>query len=149
MDTSSISYSRTGEQFIFHNILYNNFYFKMDYNLLNHLIDNCCSVPKSCPTLCDPHGLQHARFPCPSLSSRVSSDSCPLSQWCYSTSSSSEPLGEPCKLNSAKLLQSCLTLCDPMDYSMPGSYKLMVLKYGHLASWYSTKYAMNWLMYWM
>ena len=32
-----------------------------------------------------PHGLQHARFPCPSLSPRVCSDSCPLSQWCYLT----------------------------------------------------------------
>ena len=32
-----------------------------------------------------PHGLQHARLPCPSLSPRVSSNSCPLSQWCYLT----------------------------------------------------------------
>ena len=32
-----------------------------------------------------PHGLQHARLPCPSLSSRVCLDSCPLSQWCYLT----------------------------------------------------------------
>ena len=45
----------------------------------------CCSVAKSCPTLLWPHELQHARFPCPSLSPRVCSDSCPLSQWCYST----------------------------------------------------------------
>ena len=30
-----------------------------------------------------PHGLQHDRLPCPSLSPRVCSDSCPLSQWCY------------------------------------------------------------------
>ena len=30
-----------------------------------------------------PHGLQHARLPCPSLSPGVSSNSCPLSQWCY------------------------------------------------------------------
>ena len=30
-----------------------------------------------------PHGLQHARLPCLSLSPRVSSDSCPLSQWCH------------------------------------------------------------------
>ena len=30
-----------------------------------------------------PHGLQHARLPCPSLSSRVCSNSCSLSQWCY------------------------------------------------------------------
>ena len=28
-----------------------------------------------------PHGLQHARLPCPSLSSGVCSNSCPLSQW--------------------------------------------------------------------
>ena len=33
---------------------------------------NCCSVAKSCPALW-PHGLQHARLPCSSLSSRVSS----------------------------------------------------------------------------
>ena len=29
-----------------------------------------------------PHKLQHARLPCPSLSSRVCSNSCPLSWWC-------------------------------------------------------------------
>ena len=36
-----------------------------------------------------PHGLQHAKIPCPSLSSRVCSDSCPLSRWCHPTISSS------------------------------------------------------------
>ena len=36
-----------------------------------------------------PHGLQHARLPCPSLSPGVCSNSCPLSQWCHSTISSS------------------------------------------------------------
>ena len=30
-----------------------------------------------------PCRLQHARLPCPSLSPRVSSNSCPLSQWCH------------------------------------------------------------------
>ena len=30
-----------------------------------------------------PHGLQHARLFCPSLSSEVCSSSCLLSQWCY------------------------------------------------------------------
>ena len=34
-----------------------------------------------------PHGLQHARFPCPSLPPRVCSNSCSLSQ-CYLTISS-------------------------------------------------------------
>ena len=32
----------------------------------------CSSVPQSCPTL-RPHGLQHARLPCPSLSPGVCS----------------------------------------------------------------------------
>ena len=35
------------------------------------------------------HRLQHAAFPCPSLSSRICSNSCPLNQWCYLTISSS------------------------------------------------------------
>ena len=49
----------------------------------------CCSVTKSCPTLCDPSGLQHTRFLCPPLFLRACSNSCPLSQWCYPTISSS------------------------------------------------------------
>ena len=36
-----------------------------------------------------PHGLQHSRLPCPSLSPRVYSNSCPLSLWCHPTISSS------------------------------------------------------------
>ena len=36
-----------------------------------------------------PHGLQHARVPCPSPSPGVYSNSCPLSQWCHPTISSS------------------------------------------------------------
>ena len=35
-----------------------------------------------------PHGLQHARLPCPSPSPRASSNLCPLSQWCHLTISS-------------------------------------------------------------
>ena len=35
-----------------------------------------------------PHGLQHARFPCPSPSPGVYSNSCPLSWWCHPTDSS-------------------------------------------------------------
>ena len=35
------------------------------------------------------HELQHARLPCPSLSSRVCSNSCPLNQWCRPTISCS------------------------------------------------------------
>ena len=36
-----------------------------------------------------PHGLQQSRLPCPSLSPGVCSHSCPLSQWCHPTISSS------------------------------------------------------------
>ena len=36
-----------------------------------------------------PHGLQCARLPCPSPTPRVYSNSCPLSQWCHPTISSS------------------------------------------------------------
>ena len=42
---------------------------------------SCCSVAQLCLTLCDPHGLQHAGLPCPSLSLGVCSNSCPLSWW--------------------------------------------------------------------
>ena len=36
-----------------------------------------------------PHGLQHARLPCPSPIHRTYSNSYPLSQWCHPTVSSS------------------------------------------------------------
>ena len=36
-----------------------------------------------------PHGLQHAKPPCPSPTPGVYSNSCPLSQWCHPTISSS------------------------------------------------------------
>ena len=36
-----------------------------------------------------PHGLQHARLPCPSPTPRAWSNSCPSSQWCHPTISSS------------------------------------------------------------
>ena len=42
-------------------------------------------VQFSCSVLLtlQPHGLQHARPPCPSLTPRVHSNSCPLSWWCH------------------------------------------------------------------
>ena len=40
-----------------------------------------------------PHGLQHPMPPCPSLTPRACSNSCPLSWWCHPTISSSvDPL---------------------------------------------------------
>ena len=38
-----------------------------------------------------PHGLQHARLPCPSPTPRVYSSPCPLSWWCHPTISSIFP----------------------------------------------------------
>ena len=47
-----------------------------------------------------PHGLQHTRPPCPSPTPRAYSTSCPLSQWCYPTISSSViPFFPACNLS--------------------------------------------------
>ena len=48
----------------------------------------CCPVTKSCLTL-QSHGLQHTRLLCPPQFPAVCSNSCPLSQWCHLTISSS------------------------------------------------------------
>ena len=53
-----------------------------------------CFWLRSC--LYRPHGLQHARLPCPSQSPGVCSDSCPLSRWCHPTISSSVTLFSSC-----------------------------------------------------
>ena len=45
-------------------------------------------VAQSCLTV-RPHGQQHARPPCPSATPGVYPNSCPLSQWCHPTVSSS------------------------------------------------------------
>ena len=54
-----------------------------------------------------PHGLQHTRLPCTSQSSRVCSNSCPLSLWCH-----------PTILCSVVLFPSCLQ-CFPASGSFP------------------------------
>ena len=41
------------------------------------------------PNSLRPHGLQHARLPCPSPTPRAFSNSCPLLRWCHPTISSS------------------------------------------------------------
>ena len=51
-----------------------------------------CSVQFSCSVMSNslrPHGLQHASPPCPSPTPRACSNSCPSSQWCHPTISSS------------------------------------------------------------
>ena len=56
------------------------------------LIQSITSVQFSCSVVSDsfwPHGLQHARPPCPSPTPGVYSNSCPLSRWCHPAISSS------------------------------------------------------------
>ena len=55
------------------------------------LLFSCSALPNSLWS----HGLQHTRFPCPSLSPRVCSNLCPLSQWFHPTTSSSITLSSP------------------------------------------------------
>ena len=52
-----------------------------------------------------PHGLQHARSPCPSPSPRAYSNSCPLTRWCHPTIPSSVVLFSSC-LQSFPALES-------------------------------------------
>ena len=56
------------------------------HSLLSALFLYSCLVMSNCLW---PHGLQHARLPCPSPSPRVCSNSCPFSWWCHPTISSS------------------------------------------------------------
>ena len=53
---------------------------------------NFSSVQFSCTVVSDslqPHELQHARPPCPSLTPGVHTNSCPSSWWCHPATSSS------------------------------------------------------------
>ena len=65
----------------------NNYYFPFFFSISLFEVQ-FSSVTQSYPTLCDPM-LQHSRPPCPSLNSKVYSNSCPLSRWCHPIISSS------------------------------------------------------------
>ena len=61
-----------------------------------YFVRNCTflfsSVQLICSVMSDslwPHGMQHARLACPSPTPRAYSNSCPSSQWCHPTISSS------------------------------------------------------------
>ena len=70
------------------------FFFNLGKPMCKTCVNECLkqkkfsSVAQSCPTL-QPHGLQQARPPCPSPTTGVYSNSCPLSRWCHPTISSS------------------------------------------------------------
>ena len=66
-------------------------HWQVDSLPLNHQ-GNPTSYQFSCSVVSDslrPHELQHARPPCPSPTPRAYPNSCPLSQWCHPTISSS------------------------------------------------------------
>ena len=65
------------------------------HNIVNQLL----LLLVSCPVVSDslrPHGLQHARLPCPSPSPEVCPSSCPLHRWCHPAISSSDALFSFC-----------------------------------------------------
>ena len=88
-----------------------------------------------------PRGLQHARPPSPSPAPRVYSNSCPLSQWCHPTISSSVVFLSSClrsfpSSGSFQMSQfftsggqtiGVLTLCNPINCSTQGSSALHCL----------------------
>ena len=55
--------------------------------LFNHPVLSNCLLP---------HGLQHARPPCPSPSTKVCPGSCPFHSWCFPAISSSDTLFSSC-----------------------------------------------------
>ena len=59
---------------------------KVTYYLEGNSIQFNCSVMSDSLR---PHGLQHARPPCPSPTPGACSNSCPLSRWCHPAISSS------------------------------------------------------------
>ena len=65
--------------------------------LHDQLIPHCLDIAVAChhqvmSNSLRPHGLQHARPPCPSPSLKVCPSSCPLNWWCHPTISSSVTL---------------------------------------------------------
>ena len=62
------------------------------FNELSRVFSNTQFKNLNCSVVTDslwPHGLQHARLPCPSPTSGAYSNSCPSSWWCHPTISSS------------------------------------------------------------
>ena len=71
----------------------------VNYSEITSLCFSWVSVQFSRSVVSDslwPHELQHAKPPCPSPTSRVHSDSCPLSRWCHPAISSSIVLFSSC-----------------------------------------------------
>ena len=71
------------------------FYMTPSNNQFSDWTEKKLQVQFSCSVMSDslrPHGLQHARVPCPSSTPGAWSNSCPSSGWCHPTISSCRPL---------------------------------------------------------
>ena len=80
-----------------------------------------------------PHGLQHARLPWPSPFPRVYSISCPLSQWCHPTTSSSVPFSS-CPQSfpaSGSLLMSQLITAGGQSIGASASASVLLMNNNH------------------
>ena len=94
------------------------------------------SVAQSCPTLW-PYGLQHTRLPCPSPAPGACSNSCPSSQWCHPTISSSvvpfasrlqsSPASGPFPMNLWKSWNQFPTNTEGMTINPPSFFELWML----------------------
>ena len=62
------------------------FFFNLKFLIMVQSVQFSCSVVSHS---LQPHGLQHARLPCPSATPGVYLNSCLLSRWCHPTISSS------------------------------------------------------------
>ena len=58
-----------------------------------------------------PHGLQHARPPCPSPTPGVYSNSCPLNRWCHPNLILCHPLLPPSSFPSIRIFSDESVLC--------------------------------------
>ena len=120
-----------------------------------------------------PHGLQHARPPCPSPTPGVHPNSCPLSRWCHpAISSSAVPFfsclqsflvsgsfqmsqlfasgGQSIGVSASKsVAQSFPILCDPMDSSPPytsvhGISQVRILEWVAMSSFMGPSQPRDW-----
>ena len=89
--TDSVDISLSKSRSKSYNLTWNNWWFKTGKGVCQG-----CILSTYLFNLCAEYIMWNARLPCPSLSPRVSSDSCPLSWWCYLTISSSETLFSFC-----------------------------------------------------
>ena len=78
-----------------------------------------------------PHGLQHARLPCPSPTPRGCTNSCPLSQWCHPTILSSVVPFSSCLQSfpaSGSFLMSQFFALDGQSIGASASASVLLLK---------------------